>query len=631
MKRIRVCSILLAVLLLFCAAQPAVFAAEEATEPLLHGLPLKVVVNENGLGMHLETMDGVRRAAAAPSEGIAGRQKAPRNFPARYDSRALGLVTPVKDQAASGICWAFSVISCLETNAIKKGLANADVDYSESHLAWYAINSKTTDKNDPTYGDGEKANFNTIYQTGGNSAYAVASIARGSGLAYESEFNFLRDFANFKIYEEKDRYISELHMSESNMLDSFDNSDSYDKATLMADMKQAIMDYGSISASFYASGGDDLYNNSYYNGSEVTAYYQTKTSNPDDADHMVTIVGWDDNFGTEHFSAKKRPSKPGAWIIKNSWGIGGMEPFPLPDGYLYISYEDGSICELVTYEAMAKNAYDQMYQYDGYFYSASFPMEANEHGAYGNVFTADRDGYLSKVGFYTSNGNEKMDVSVYHNLTDLRNPESGDLVCTVRKDCPYIGYHTVDLTRLCALKQGETFAAVVRAADGSTLDVPVEANYIGNNHYSAKDGQSFIYFADGDKGEWYPAGDFSNRSILITNNYTVCNVPVKAMGLSADKHTHQWSAGTKELAPSCVRDGGKVRTCAACDALDYVQRTAATGHTDENGDGICDGCGAALVSPDACPYCGKVHGGGLEKIVAFFHRILAFFRNLFHR
>ncbi len=626
MKKHRVFSVLLAALMLLCALQCVAFAADGET--LLHGEPLQVVSNPNGFGMHLQTPDGKRVAAAYPAQGLSGRKKAPVKFPERYDSRDLGLVTPVKDQDASGICWAFSVISCLETNAMKKQLAPADVDYSESHLAWFSINSKTTDKNDRTYGDGERANFNTIYQTGGNSAYAIASIARGSGVALESDFNFKRDFLGFKTYQEKDRYVSELHMSQSDMLDCFEDQD---KAALMADVKRAIMEYGSVSMSFYASGEDKLYYNSMLDGTEVTSYYQDRTSDPNDADHMVTVVGWDDNYSVEHFNPEKRPKNPGAWIIKNSWGIGGEGPLSLPDGYLYISYEDGSLCEFVTYEAMDKNAYDKMYQYDGFFYSASFPMEAEERAAYANIFTADEDGYLNKIGFYTAAGNETVDVSVYRNLSNLTVPDSGDEVCTVRVQCPYSGYHTVDLTRLAAVKKGETFSAIVRAANGSTMDVPVEANYIGSNNYAAKDGQSFIFFADGDNGQWYPASDFSSRSIIITASYTVCNVPVKAMALSADRHTHQWMEGVSEIPANCVRDGGKVRACKDCDALDYVERIPAKGHTDGNNDGTCDACGATMNTPDSCPYCHKVHGKGLDRIVAFFHRILAFFRNLFQR
>ena len=630
MKKMKVLCFLFAVLLLFSAVQPAVFAEDAETQaPLRTGL-LKVVPNENGFGTHLETEDGTRYAVAYPKEGLSGRSKAPQNFPERYDSRDLGLVTPVKDQGFSGICWAFSVISCLETNAAKKGLADpTTVDYSESHLAWFAINSKTTDKNDSTYGDGEKANFNQIYQTGGNSAYAISSIARGSGLANESDFSFENDFKNLKVYKETDRYVSELHMSDSSRLDCFENED---RATLMADTKRAIMEYGSVSASFYASAGNELYVNTTVNGHETTAYYQNKTSDPDVADHMVTIVGWDDNFSVDNFNAKKRPSKPGAWIIKNSWGIGsGIGQINMPDGYLYISYEDPSLCEIVSYEAMDKNAYDRMYQYDGYFYAGSYPADAEESAAYANVFTAKEDSYLSKVGLYTVEGNQKVDVVIYRNLGDLNNPESGEPVSAASCDFPYEGYHTVDLPALVALKGGETFSVVIQAAAGTSLNIPVEANYLGVNNYACNPGESFIYLRDSSRTGWNPASALSNRSLLITENYTICNVPVKAMAVSASRHTHHWSDETYSLSANCVRDGGTVRICDSCTAYDYVERTPATGHTDANGDGYCDICDAELNAPDACPYCQQVHTGFFGGIVAFFHRIFYFFKNMFRR
>ena len=624
MKKQRVIGLALALLLLLCALQPAAFAAEE--DPPLHGIPLVVKANENGFGTHLETEDGARYAAAYPAD-TSGKNKAPQELPARYDSRELGLVTSVKDQNISGICWAFSVVSCLETNAVKKGLADVNtVDYSESHLAWYSINSKTTDKNDPTYGDGEKANFNTVYQTGGNSVYAVASLARGSGLAPESDFNFLRDFLGFKKYQEKDRYVSVMRMRESNLLDCFEDKS---VADLSDDIKCAIMEYGSVSASYYASGGDELYYKTTVDGHETSAYYQNKVSEPDKADHMVTIVGWDDNFSPSHFHPKKQPKNPGAWIVKNSWGVNEPGLAVMPDGYMYLSYEDPSLCEIVTYEAAPVSMYDRIYQYDGYYYSASFPTEEQEHAAYGNVFTAKEDGYISKVGFYTAEGNQNVYVCVFQNLSDPNNPESGLPVCEAEGKFLYEGYHTLDLSCLAAVKAGETFSVVVYGDAGTSLTIPVEANYIGENNYSANAGESFIHLEGVSDTGWVSADALSNQSIFNGMIYTVCNVPVKAMALGADKHTHHWSEETYQLKKTCVRDGGVVRVCDGCSAFEYLERDPASGHRDDNGDGRCDICDATLSVSGGCPYCHKVHGVGFDRIVAFFHRVLYFFKNLF--
>ncbi len=61
-------------------------------------------------------------------------------LPSSYDARREKIITPVKDQGEDGTCWAFSVMSALETDAIKNhGLKLADAEFSVNHLV-YNIN-----------------------------------------------------------------------------------------------------------------------------------------------------------------------------------------------------------------------------------------------------------------------------------------------------------------------------------------------------------------------------------------------------------------------------------------------------------------------------------------------------------
>ena len=51
----------------------------------------------------------------------------------------------------------------------------------------------------------------------------------------------------------------------------------------------------------------------------------------------------DDSYSRDNFNSGSRPSRDGAWIVKNSWG--NQEG---SNGYTYISYEDKSLCEFVA-------------------------------------------------------------------------------------------------------------------------------------------------------------------------------------------------------------------------------------------------------------------------------------------
>ena len=89
--------------------------------------------------------------------------------------------------------------------------------------------------------------------------------------------------------------------------------------------------------------------------------------------------------------------------------------------------------------------------------------------------------------------------------------------------------------------------------------------------------------------------------------------------------------------PTCTVRGETTFTCRDCGATRVTYQSTVQ-HKDDDGNGYCDyGCGTTFTQPeppheddgDKCPYCGETHTGFFGRIVAFFHRIAYFFRNLF--
>lgn len=110
-------------------------------------------------------------------------------YPETYDSRALGFVTPVKNQNPFGTCWAFGMAAVMETSLLaqKKGT----YDLSEEHLSYFFSNRQ----NDPL---GNTANDqNTVlgnyHSIGGNDYLAALFLSTWSGMTTEDDVPFPTD------------------------------------------------------------------------------------------------------------------------------------------------------------------------------------------------------------------------------------------------------------------------------------------------------------------------------------------------------------------------------------------------------------------------------------------------------
>lgn len=94
-------------------------------------------------------------------------------LPSRFDLRDEGAVTSVKSQVG-GTCWAYGAMGAIESNMIKKGMADASLDLSEAHLIWFGRGlGGSADPSGFLYGDGTSLGTNA-YDKGGGTYWVCA-------------------------------------------------------------------------------------------------------------------------------------------------------------------------------------------------------------------------------------------------------------------------------------------------------------------------------------------------------------------------------------------------------------------------------------------------------------------------
>ena len=186
--------------------------------------------------------------------------------------------------------------------------------------------------------------------------------------------------------------------------------------------------------------------------------------------HAVTIVGWDDNFDRNLFycgdpsvpADQQVPAGDGAFIAKDNGG-----PDWGDNGYIYISYFDGSIGTYMTaFTAEPLGNYSRIYQYDpcGPLSALVLPGQSGQYSWQGNVFTAEADEALTAVSFYELL-NPSMDYQIQVYLDPTNGPVGGTLAATADVSLWVRGYRTVKLPQKVVLHQGQRFAVVLRGHD----------------------------------------------------------------------------------------------------------------------------------------------------------------------
>ena len=187
------------------------------------------------------------------------------------------------------------------------------------------------------------------------------------------------------------------------------------------------------------------------------------------ANHVITVVGYDDNYKKENFAQKNDdgeiqkdsiPPENGAFLIKNSsgeWGLDGS-------GYFYISYYDQSITHPISYAfdksdsvTCANPNYDQ---YDMLMVGWHANTDYEYKTKMANVFEAETSESLYQIAYKTPLPDISVNYEIYKDLENGK-PDSGKLLEKGDAIHKWSGYYKLDLKHRHKLKKGEKYSIVL--------------------------------------------------------------------------------------------------------------------------------------------------------------------------
>ena len=414
------------------------------------------------------------------------------DLPVYYDLRDK-LVAP-GNQSNFGACWVFAGVGAVESNLAIKGIKK---NLSEWHQLYWNFN----DYSDELY----SYNFvgDNFYMSGGNLNMVNAILTRGTGAADEKKAPFPGDLAGYNdpstqvyspVYLPREYVVRSAYV----IADVGGRGDNGISIEHVVNAKKAIMQYGGIAMSIYQ---DDT-----YVAPSTYGYYTDKLKGT--ANHVIVIVGWDDNYSVSNFRESCRPPIDGAWICRNSygenWGDKGYyyvsyAEKTLDGGYVYSVEREDSRLEILTHDPLGPTTFVGDYQSDTI--------------GYGNIFTTTEDVELVKTAFYTNEANLKCGIEIYKNCSG--SPVGAELVSSFEQIIPTPGYNTIDLPESIPIKAGEAFSIIVRITNyeyyGQIPIMHIYGNYFVSGKAKVEQGRCFYMTVDEEGQEiWEDAAQLNS-------------------------------------------------------------------------------------------------------------------------
>jgi len=372
---------------------------------------------------------------------------------AKYDPRPDG-TSRVRDQYW-GTCWAQAGISTLESFVINKGLEDNSIQFSVEDVLWWAFNNGWSLKrrSDGGFSQTTLGYFMTV---GARSEEDIPYFGKPTEGDNEDHDHYMtgenQQPANYDtapvMYEVTDIVFTDDYSAEN--------------------IKEMIVRYGAVSTVCRST--EESFN------SETSADYNPYIEG-EEANHYVSVIGWDDAFSKDNFLAVngQTPQNDGAWIVKNSYGT----EYGSDGGFIYISYDDGylfkrDVDSSRTYSiaGVRKPTDRKCYMVDKLGAINYITEDTEDTGVWANVFDFGADERINELSFvsWSKGGTYKLYYAPLDN--DIPVTDSSKWVLLSEGKIENAGYMTVSSDYADAVPEGK--GAIVISISGDTPSIGTE-------------------------------------------------------------------------------------------------------------------------------------------------------------